>query len=517
MDFDWETVRFDFNLEENHFTSHDLYVPESNQSVDQQPQQNIQPVKRSREEMEQDEVFVFEVPVKSDDMNKSVVSIAYQVPHSPEEIKYEDSNDFNPDDLIEEEIFEDDEDVKYPQQENHIEYKNASGDIIYYCESCSLDFPSIAYLRRHQNTKKHQRALGMERRGKKVNQKRKYVRKNEVKPGLSFNVKQEVRKITDIFQVKQEVKRVPQVVKQEVIRIPQVVKQEVMTSPWYNQSDVRQDVSSITELTQEDIEILHAIDDQIFMLESEKTAKDFYENFNFDDDDTPIEKVKQFSTVEDILTDLIASSEPFFKNMPSNVVPKSQAIKQVPQFSEPMVQVPHFSRPIVQAQPLVYVKPAVHIQHQQRILQQPAQMMIKEEQPKSKIQCQMCPRTFNLRCHLTQHMNIVHTGNRNFKCTKCGKKYQSQELLNHHMEKHLGDKPFRCSKCVKSYNNKVDLKRHFKTHEEIKDHICKICGGGFVRSDHLEKHLIIHQKHNRVELGDRIRIRKGLPTKNVIC
>lgn len=49
------------------------------------------------------------------------------------------------------------------------------------CVTCTLDFPSEAYLIRHFNTKKHQRALGMEQRGRKVNQKRKYVRKNSCK------------------------------------------------------------------------------------------------------------------------------------------------------------------------------------------------------------------------------------------------------------------------------------------------------------------------------------------------
>lgn len=51
----------------------------------------------------------------------------------------------------------------------------------FFCGTCTLDFPSEAYLVRHYNTKKHKRALNMEERGKKVNQKRKYVRKNSCK------------------------------------------------------------------------------------------------------------------------------------------------------------------------------------------------------------------------------------------------------------------------------------------------------------------------------------------------
>jgi hypothetical protein len=51
----------------------------------------------------------------------------------------------------------------------------------FFCDTCTLDFPSEAYLIRHKRTKKHERALNMETRGKKVNQKRKYVRKNSIK------------------------------------------------------------------------------------------------------------------------------------------------------------------------------------------------------------------------------------------------------------------------------------------------------------------------------------------------
>ena len=59
--------------------------------------------------------------------------------------------------------------------------EEAVEDVLFFCSTCSLDFPSLSYLKRHYITKKHQRALVMEQKGKKFNQKKKYVRKNEMK------------------------------------------------------------------------------------------------------------------------------------------------------------------------------------------------------------------------------------------------------------------------------------------------------------------------------------------------
>ncbi|XP_070489951.1 putative zinc finger protein 840 [Chironomus tepperi] len=348
--------------------------------------------------------------------------------------------------LIEEyEIFEDyeiedDEDVPLPQQHQYIEHNNESDDAIYYCDACSLDFPSIAYLKRHQNTKKHHRAMRMQQRGKRVNQKKKYIRKDEINAGSQ--IKKEVRTIADFFQQKD---------------------------------------STINNLTSDDQSRLNMIDSQDSKTD---TAKNFYENFDLDiENEEPAAKIQKLSPVEELMTD-----QPLVQHQTirGNVLISRTS-------SQPLAHVQQQQIAEIQHRPIAYVKQQPIAQSQQHPVQQ-APAILQLQQPNSKIQCQMCPRTFNLRCHFTQHMNMAHSENRNFKCSKCGKKFPDQESLNSHMEKHLGDKPFRCSKCVKSYNNKVDLKRHEKTHEDVKDHICPICGGGFVRYDHLEKHLLVHQR-----------------------
>jgi len=353
-----------------------------------------QPIKRSRNEMEQ----------------FSAVQNFIKL----EEVKLEDIIF-----LDDEEELNDDEDVKFPQQASQIQI----GDVIHYCGTCSLDFPSMAYLKRHQKTKKHQRALKMEQRGRKVNLKRRYVRRNEVRP--------------ENIQIRKDAS-----------------------------SYINQGCQSITDLTSEEIALLHKFDNQMRQIESKNTTKDFYENFKEDLDIEIIEpapKVRKLSSKEEIMADIIANCDLLLKKPQTTLIPKIEAVQEKQQ-----------NRNSTDHVPIIIVK------------------TFTDKNPNSKIQCQMCPKTFNLRWHYTQHMNSIHSEERKFRCQKCGKRFPQQELLEKHIMKHFGNKPFKCSKCEKSYHNKIDQKRHEKSHEDVRDHVCKVCGFGFIRFDHLQNHLLTH-------------------------
>lgn len=108
--------------------------------------------------------------------------------------------------------------------------------------------------------------------------------------------------------------------------------------------------------------------------------------------------------------------------------------------------------------------------------------------------CLVCKKTFSKRCYFTQHNRTAHVGHKPFKCSKCGKKYQTRELLDVHLMKHDGEKPFKCEMCTKSFNHKTDLKRHMILHTAEKPHVCQQCSKGFVRKDHLQKHLESHMR-----------------------
>lgn len=120
---------------------------------------------------------------------------------------------------------------------------------------------------------------------------------------------------------------------------------------------------------------------------------------------------------------------------------------------------------------------------------------------KSDYFCQHCNKTFTQKCYFTQHNKAHHSGPKNFKCEKCGKKYATEIDLENHKLKHSDSKPFKCDrlKCNHSYNNKIDLKRHEKNHEEM-ENVCLICSKGFVRRDHLRKHYLVHERKGQKQL-----------------
>lgn len=116
-------------------------------------------------------------------------------------------------------------------------------------------------------------------------------------------------------------------------------------------------------------------------------------------------------------------------------------------------------------------------------------LMIKSR-TQSDLTCPHCDRPFMKQCSLTQHINYHHKGVRPFKCSKCGKRFNTKEQNEKHALLHHKDnekKKFCCVVCPRTYVNRADLVRHEQLHYRTRmhDYICK---KKFVRMDQMLRH-----------------------------
>ncbi|KAF5271752.1 hypothetical protein FQA39_LY08075 [Lamprigera yunnana] len=108
--------------------------------------------------------------------------------------------------------------------------------------------------------------------------------------------------------------------------------------------------------------------------------------------------------------------------------------------------------------------------------------------------CEQCGRSYSQTSHLWQHMRF-HQGIKPFACPHegCEARYTIRPDLKDHIRKvHTRERPFKCSACGKSFLTGSVYYQHRLIHTNDRRYGCDICDKRFFRADALNNHRRIH-------------------------
>ncbi|KAG8315807.1 hypothetical protein J6590_063760 [Homalodisca vitripennis] len=96
------------------------------------------------------------------------------------------------------------------------------------------------------------------------------------------------------------------------------------------------------------------------------------------------------------------------------------------------------------------------------------------------------------RCQVRSVFMYIHSKEKPFKCTECGKGFCQSRTLAVHKILHLEESPHKCPVCSRSFNQRSNLKTHLLTHTDHKPYECNSCGKVFRRNCDLRRHALTH-------------------------
>jgi hypothetical protein len=138
---------------------------------------------------------------------------------------------------------------------------------------------------------------------------------------------------------------------------------------------------------------------------------------------------------------------------------------------------------------------------------------------KNHLLCPYCHESFTTRkakTLLINHISLIHTSRKPFKCRSCGRKFKTKDSYIRHQSMHTGRTPFICEYCNRAFKTEKDLDSHVRTHSEEKPHLCKYCGKAFAWASHLYLHEQSHQRLKCPMCPKKFSSQEGLSQHNEI-